>query len=841
MPPLLPADVPVSEELLGVLLNVSLTGVIIFRPVYMADGVTITDLAYVRLNPAAQQLLHLPECPPESFLTLYPQAQATGVFGFYCDAFSSGQVERHQVNYQDDGLDGYFHLVAQRYGPVLVVSFTDTNDQPRTAVEEALRLSQAREQAARAEAERERNLLQVLLAQAPVAIGLFQGPELRITTVNAQMATLWGRTPAQVLGQPLLEALPELRGQGFDTQLAQVLATQVPVVGTETPARMLRDGQLQTTYYNFVYQPLYDVQGQMLGVVNVAVEVTEQVRARQHVQDLNEELAALNEELRASNEEYLGANTALAHSEQALQHLNEELEARVAARTAEVERQRRRLAGFLAQAPAAICVYNGPEFVYELVNETYQNLFGDRPLLGRRLLDALPELADQPAWQSLRGVYDTGVPFQVEAQLVPVARHAGGPLEDRYFTFHYQARTDEQGRTDGVLVFAFEVTAQVKARQVSEAATRQLRVLTDALPVLIGYLDQEQKYRFANRAYENWFQQRPEALLGRPVHTVVGDTAYQAVRPYIARALAGERLEFTARMPYRPDFVRHIHTDYIPDVQADGTVAGFYTLVTDITEQVLAREQVQRLNEELTVTNEELHASNTQLTRTNVDLDTFIYTASHDLKQPITNIEGLLLALHEHLPTQQQADPVVGQLLGLMGGAVERFRVTIDQLTDISRLQHAQNQPAEHVPLAPMVEDVRLDLLPQLTAAGAQLTVAVEPALTVLLAPRNLRSVVFNLLSNAIKYRQPDQPAAVVLRASRHGGRVVLAVQDNGLGLSEAQQAQVFGLFQRLHTHVEGTGVGLYMVKRVVENAGGTIVVQSAPGRGTTFTVTFPV
>ncbi|MBB4601492.1 signal transduction histidine kinase [Hymenobacter luteus] len=68
----------------------------------------------------------------------------------------------------------------------------------------------------------------------------------------------------------------------------------------------------------------------------------------------------------------------------------------------------------------------------------------------------------------------------------------------------------------------------------------------------------------------------------------------------------------------------------------------------------------------------------------------------------------------------------------------------------------------------------------------------------------------------------------------------MLTVQDNGLGLSELQQRQLYGLFQRLHTHVEGTGVGLYIVKRLIENAGGSIAVQSEVGVGTTFTVTFP-
>ncbi|MBC8083314.1 MAG: sensor histidine kinase, partial [Hymenobacter sp.] len=102
------------------------------------------------------------------------------------------------------------------------------------------------------------------------------------------------------------------------------------------------------------------------------------------------------------------------------------------------------------------------------------------------------------------------------------------------------------------------------------------------------------------------------------------------------------------------------------------------------------------------------------------------------------------------------------------------------------------------------------------------------------------RSILYNLLSNAIKFSAPGRAPVVRLRCHGTGSTTVLEVQDNGLGLSETQQAQLFGMFVRLHDHVEGSGIGLYMVKRIVENAGGTITVQSQPGVGTTFSVAFP-
>ena len=246
-----------------------------------------------------------------------------------------------------------------------------------------------------------------------------------------------------------------------------------------------------------------------------------------------------------------------------------------------------------------------------------------------------------------------------------------------------------------------------------------------------------------------------------------------------------------------------------------------------------ARQHTQALNDELT-------AANQQLIRTNTDLDTFIYTASHDLKAPITNIEGLLQALDEQLPPDARQAPEVRPLLTMMHRAVARFQLTIAQLTDISKLQESQTQPAETVDLATMVEFLRLDLTPRLTEAQATFTVDVAACRSVSFAPQHLRSVLYNLLSNALKYRHSQRAPHIQLRAFRNAaGAAVLQVQDS-LGLSPTQQAQLFGLFQRLHTHVDGSGVGLYMVKKIVENAGGRVSVESEEGVGSTFTVVLP-
>ena len=105
---------------------------------------------------------------------------------------------------------------------------------------------------------------------------------------------------------------------------------------------------------------------------------------------------------------------------------------------------------------------------------------------------------------------------------------------------------------------------------------------------------------------------------------------------------------------------------------------------------------------------------------------------------------------------------------------------------------------------------------------------------------KTLRRILNTLLPNAPKYRAPQRAPVVQVRSRCSATHFVLEVQDNGLGLSEEQQAKLFTLFKRLHPHVEGSGVGLYLIKRLIENAGGTITVHSQLEVGSTFTVTLP-
>jgi signal transduction histidine kinase len=158
----------------------------------------------------------------------------------------------------------------------------------------------------------------------------------------------------------------------------------------------------------------------------------------------------------------------------------------------------------------------------------------------------------------------------------------------------------------------------------------------------------------------------------------------------------------------------------------------------------------------------------------------------------------------------------------------------------VLQLHQAQDPATPPIELAAIVDDLRQDLLPALQQTGGQLEVEAEACPVVAMPAKSLRSLLYNLLSNALKYRHPDRPPHVRLTCRTQDGSWCLTVQDNGLGLTELQQASLFALFRRFHNHVEGSGLGLYTVKKIVENLGGRIEVQSVPDVGSTFRVYVP-
>ncbi|MBF9253068.1 CHASE domain-containing protein [Pontibacter sp. 172403-2] len=268
---------------------------------------------------------------------------------------------------------------------------------------------------------------------------------------------------------------------------------------------------------------------------------------------------------------------------------------------------------------------------------------------------------------------------------------------------------------------------------------------------------------------------------------------------------------------------------YQPLLDTSGEVEAVLVFAVEVTELVAARKRMLEANDELSEKNSELQ-------RINNDLDSFVYTASHDLKSPIANMEGLTALLRDVLDGKlNQAD---NKILDMVSDSINKLKQTIADLTEITKVQKDLQAEVEPIYFEKVLQDITSDIQRLVLESDATITTNFQVD-SILYTRKNLRSIIYNLVSNGIKYKALERRPEVNISTYRQGEFVVLEVADNGLGIKKEQQHKLFSMFRRLHTHVEGTGIGLYIVKRIIENNGGRIEVESELGQGTTFKVYF--
>jgi len=390
-------------------------------------------------------------------------------------------------------------------------------------------------------------------------------------------------------------------------------------------------------------------------------------------------------------------------------------------------------------------------------------------------------------------------------------------------------------------VFLGHISSIIDITEIKEAERKVkqnaelLQKLFLEVPALVGLVRlPDYQYVLANPLYRKLYGNRP----------LVGKTIYEAHTPTEGRGLFKKLEEvFKTGKPYIgtevPGFVTqeneegsikgYFNVVYQPLLDSKGYVEAVLLFAIEVTELVNARTK-------LLSANNELSDKNIELLRINNDLDNFVYTASHDLKSPIANMEGLVTLLRDIL--QGKLNPEDEQVLDMVGISINKLKETIADLAEITKVQKELQSKVEPLKFEHILQDVLADINGMVDDTNATIKTSFEVD-AILYARKNLRSILYNLVSNAIKYRSPERAPEVSIKTYQQNDYVILEVADNGLGIKKEQQHKLFSMFKRLHTHVEGTGIGLYIVKRIIENNGGKIKVESEHGKGTTFRVFF--
>ncbi|MFH7018906.1 PAS domain S-box protein [Flavobacterium sp. FlaQc-47] len=381
-------------------------------------------------------------------------------------------------------------------------------------------------------AESQKELL-AMFEQSPVAIATIStGDELRFESANNFYGELVGRSPEQIVGKPLLEALPELKGQGFDELLRKVATTGDPFVAKEVEVELLRNGSLENIYVDLTYQINRNSSGHVSGLLVVATDVTRQVLSRREVEQSESKLQAL-----------------------------------------------------IAAAPAGIGLFVGRDLIIEYPNQTFIDIVGKGPdIKGLPLREAMPELITegQEYLKILDDIFTTGIPFISPASLVKIVQN--GILNDNYYNISYTPLRDTAGEIYAILDIAIDVTTQVHAQQAMEESEAHLQLLRDTVPAMIFYLDDNQRYLSCNKVFEQWFMVEKDEAIGKTVREFLGEAAYEKTRPHLEVAYGGQQEKYEMFSPSRMGTDRWLSIVYTPHKNSEGKVIGIIVLATDITQ-----------------------------------------------------------------------------------------------------------------------------------------------------------------------------------------------------------------------------------------------------------------
>ncbi|MEP7317250.1 MAG: CheR family methyltransferase [Panacibacter sp.] len=237
---------------------------------------------------------------------------------------------------------------------------------------------------------------------------------------------------------------------------------------------------------------------------------------------------------------------------------------------------------------------------------------------------------------------------------------------------------------------------------------------------------------------------------------------------------------------------------------------------------------------ELKKTQAELDKSNKTLTTINADLDNFVYAASHDLMGPLSNLE-LIISLFDY--RKEEFDDEIKKYLQMMSNAVAKFKNIIKDLAVVGKIE-SEVFEKDPIDLNELINDIKSGIQESVNLSNTVISTNLNIA-AIRFSKKNLRSILYNLITNAIKFKSPERELQILITTILAEGFVVLSVQDNGLGIPADKVASIFSIYERIHQEIPGQGIGLYLVKKIVDASGGKVLVESEEGKGSTFKIYF--
>lgn len=544
--------------------------------------------------------------------------------------------------------------------------------------------------------------------------------------------------------------------------------------------------------------------------IGIGIDITERKHAEEALQQKTADLEAAYEEITASDEELRANYEELAQGQQALKEINQ------------------RLRSFYEAGLFGIIFWTMDGTIID-ANDAFLRMTGysredlETGRIGWEQMTP-PEFRsrDQESVEELRLTGKNKVPFEKEyyrkdGSRLPVLI-AGATLDEH--------------RTHGV-AFVLDISEKKKADETIESSRAFLDMIIDMSPFSMWISDKNGTVTRVNRSLCEAIHLTPGDIIGK--YNVLSDLNLekQGVLPAV-RAVFSERRPARFSIPWKSadagdvDFSggrdMYIDASLFPILDARGELTHVVCQWVDITERRLMEQQREKLIQ--------------HLEQKNAELERFTYTVSHDLKSPLITIKGFAGLLEDDV---RMSDPVrLRNDARRVVNAAEKMQDLLSDLLELSRIGRVLSPPAR-VPFGKITREAVELLEGPLKERGAR--VEISPDLPDVNGDHvRIREVMVNLIENAIKYSGNRPDPVIRIGVDRGGDEPVFFVRDNGIGIDPRYLERIFQLFEKLDPAIPGTGIGLPIVKQIIEMHGGRIWAESeGPGKGTTFRFTLPV
>ncbi len=382
----------------------------------------------------------------------------------------------------------------------------------------------------------------------------------------------------------------------------------------------------------------------------------------------------------------------------------------------------------------------------------------------------------------------------------------------KYLETRGETTLDEQGKILKIWGTVMDISQRIQAEKSLQRSEEQLRLITDGLPVLIAYIDRQERHIYNNRTYETWFGKSRSAILGLEIKKLFSDADYQRMRPYIETVLSGKKVSFEIQSVNDNGQSFWMSATYLPDFDRKNQVKGFFSMIDDITE----RKAIEKMKSE------------------------FVSVASHEMRTPLTSIHGVVKLLSAG--RLGELSPQGKEMADLALRNSDRLVQLVNDILSLERLRLGKDQITQKLCHSRELIQQALDTVETMAQKHNITLQSNDLSLEFWADSDRIIQTLVNLISNAIKFSSDG--SQVSINCQQDAENIIFSVTDRGRGIPQDKLETIFERFQQVDASDSrkkgGTGLGLTICRHIVEQHGGKIWAESIYGKGSTFFFTIP-